>query len=532
MLDPPYPRNSSEFESQYRSLQQKTCNHRNKIKIDCSCNQRQSAADYNFSDRLLMNSNQQTPYRAGGGGQYEEGEVSSVGYEFDIALDDGGESQYPQVSQYCGFNNQANGDGLQRQPTPRVSGFDLPQVDGARQAMNAQMQDEFEQINNQLQQQTHQQQPLAAQHRAIEERKTPEANHIGNEDSDYEYGPGTRDKDQMEQVSIPSHLMNNQGSNQQSNDKFMQQHMYGQDQMDPNRKRARESIETYADSQYQSYEEYKRPPSRHNQQRAQEEVEKDSNILESKKNSDGSVINTVRTSALASIMKSKKEIYSILVNQGRSSSSTNSIQVFLTHEVCMVNVPKMSELSAKAITSDAYSDRGIELYLPDRKDGRPLNRQFFFNVINTVKPKFFEHNIKMGLKLRQDEAARKNKRFIEIKADMYQLIKGAINLNPNSRGRALGLLNVGSKKRSLPDRDNVIGHRDKGLSHFTYADVTGFNPTPTTTKRFKGNDYPRTDEQYISLRSKETRYSGSAQTQGSALQPQYLTARRQDDKNE
>lgn len=46
----------------------------------------------------------------------------------------------------------------------------------------------------------------------------------------------------------------------------------------------------------------------------------------------------------------------------------------------MVNVPKMSELSAKSITKDAYSDRGIELYLPDRKDGRPLNRQFFFNV--------------------------------------------------------------------------------------------------------------------------------------------------------
>ncbi|CDW73931.1 UNKNOWN [Stylonychia lemnae] len=472
-----------------------------------------------------MNSNQQTPYRQDGGGQYEEGEVSSVGYEFDYALDEGNESQI-----------------AQRQPTPRVSGFDLPQTDRARQAMNAQMQNEFEQINNQLQQQTLEQQQYAAQNHAIEERKTPDANHIGNEDSDYEYGPGTRDKDQMEQVSIPAHLMNNQGSNQQSNDKFMQQHMYGQDPMDLNRKRARESIETYADSQYQSYQEYQRPQSRQNQERAQQEVEKDSNILEQKKNSDGVVVNTVRTSALASIMKSKKEIYSILVNQGMIASVTKSFQasttyppmpiVFLTHEICMVNVPKMSELSAKSITKDAYSDRGIELYLPDLKDGRPLNRQFFFNIINTVKPKFFEHNIKMGLKLRQDEAARKNKRFIEIKADMYQLIKGAINLNPSSRGRALNLLNVGSKKRSLPDRDNVIEHRDKGLSHFSYADVTGFNPTPTTTKRFKGNDYPRADEQYISLRSKETRYSGSAQTQGSQNQPQYQAPRRQDDKHE
>lgn len=75
--------------------------------------------------------------------------------------------------------------------------------------MNAQMQNEFEQINHQLQQQTLEQQQYAAQNHAIEERKTPEPNHIGNEDSDYEYGPGTRDKDQMEQVSIPSHLMNN-----------------------------------------------------------------------------------------------------------------------------------------------------------------------------------------------------------------------------------------------------------------------------------------------------------------------------------
>ncbi|CDW73515.1 UNKNOWN [Stylonychia lemnae] len=495
-----------------------------------------------------MNSNQQTPYRQDGGGQYEEGEVSSVGYEFDYALDEGNESQI-----------------AQRQPTPRVSGFDLPQADGARQAMNAQMQNEFEQINNQLQQQTLEQQQYAAQNHAIEERKTPDANHIGNEDSDYEYGPGTRDKDQMEQVSIPAHLMNNQGSNQQSNDKFMQQHMYGQDPMDQNRKRARDSIETYADSHYQSYQEYQRPQSRQNQERPQQEVEIDSNILEQKKNFDGVVVNTVRTSALASIMKSKKEIYSILVNQGMIRKVTKSFQasityplmpivqsnsqekssvvakrqdqqfihqVFLTHEVCIVNVPKMSELSAKSITQDAYSDRGIKMYLPDRKDGRPLNRQFFFNIINTVKPMFFEHNIKMGLKNRQDEAARKNKRFIEIKADMYQLIKGAVNLNPNSRGRALNLLNVGSKKRSLPDRDNVIEHRDKGLSYFSYADVTGFNPTPTTTKRFKGNDYPRADEQYVSLRSKDTRYSGSAQTQGSSHQPQYQATRRQDDKNE
>lgn len=36
---------------------------------------------------------------------------------------------------------------------------------------------------------------------------------------------------------------------------------------------------------------------------------------------------------------------------------------------------------------------------------------------------------------------------------MYNLLKNAVNLNPSQRGRAVHMLNVGAKKRKLPERE-------------------------------------------------------------------------------
>ena len=74
----------------------------------------------------------------------------------------------------------------------------------------------------------------------------------------------------------------------------------------------------------------------------------------------------------------------------------------------MVNVPRMPELSVENLIKDVVKDKKINRFLPDLYDevsGRmkTINRQYLFNIINTIKPTFFPENIQMLLKQRKDQ---------------------------------------------------------------------------------------------------------------------------------
>jgi hypothetical protein len=49
----------------------------------------------------------------------------------------------------------------------------------------------------------------------------------------------------------------------------------------------------------------------------------------------------------------------------------------------------MAELAAKDILKYARNDPQINFFLPHLTDKAILNKEFLFNVINTVKPEFF-----------------------------------------------------------------------------------------------------------------------------------------------
>lgn len=73
-------------------------------------------------------------------------------------------------------------------------------------------------------------------------------------------------------------------------------------------------------------------------------------------------------------------------------------------------------------------------------------------MINTVKPQFFPANIRASLQKRKELRALGKEKFIEMTAQMFDVLERAVTLNTSNRGRAADLLNKCSKKRKLPDR--------------------------------------------------------------------------------
>ena len=64
-----------------------------------------------------------------------------------------------------------------------------------------------------------------------------------------------------------------------------------------------------------------------------------------------------------------------------------------------------------------------------------------------MRPEFFPSNISALLKRKKELNAFKKRNVIEISNEMLSLIKSSNYIPKNGRGKALGMLNIGSKKR-------------------------------------------------------------------------------------
>jgi hypothetical protein len=85
------------------------------------------------------------------------------------------------------------------------------------------------------------------------------------------------------------------------------------------------------------------------------------------------------------------------------------------------------ELNVSTLLTGALRDPVLKQYLPDLSGGmegrtKTINRQFLFNIINSMKPEFFPANIRGLMKARKDAQAEKDKSFIEIKPVFYDLL--------------------------------------------------------------------------------------------------------------
>jgi hypothetical protein len=84
-------------------------------------------------------------------------------------------------------------------------------------------------------------------------------------------------------------------------------------------------------------------------------------------------------------------------------------------------VPRFEELSVKALWPDVSSDDQCSAYFPDRENSsKPIDRDYFFNVLNTLQPKYVASLIEASLNRRNDPVANEEKKeYILVSDDWH-----------------------------------------------------------------------------------------------------------------
>lgn len=102
-----------------------------------------------------------------------------------------------------------------------------------------------------------------------------------------------------------------------------------------------------------------------------------------------------------------------------------------------VVVPRFQEFVSKDLEEEAYNEKDIAIYLPERKIKRPLPREYLYNIINTVKPSFFPKSIMDAMKARKEKLAAKRNDIISIRSDFMQFLNQGAFFSTSKRGRAV-----------------------------------------------------------------------------------------------
>ncbi len=123
----------------------------------------------------------------------------------------------------------------------------------------------------------------------------------------------------------------------------------------------------------------------------------------------------------------------------------------------MVVVPRLPELRVPALLDEVANDPLLRSYLPDLRDVEGkiklnMNRQYLFNVVNTLRPDFFRENMSFIMQIRKDQHAEKTKSFIDIRSSIYDLIA---NSKLISKSKILSLFTNLSrlKRQSCPSSE-------------------------------------------------------------------------------
>lgn len=70
--------------------------------------------------------------------------------------------------------------------------------------------------------------------------------------------------------------------------------------------------------------------------------------------------------------------------------------VFKYSDINLSNVPLCKELSIERVLAIAYQSEKVKMYLPDEEDvsAKRMNRDYLFNILNTIDPLFFKSAIR------------------------------------------------------------------------------------------------------------------------------------------
>lgn len=105
---------------------------------------------------------------------------------------------------------------------------------------------------------------------------------------------------------------------------------------------------------------------------------------------------------------------------------------FYSRDVNMVKVPRFATLSVKIVLDKVASRHDIMRYIPDIKkhDSKAIDREFLFNIVNTVDCEFFNTEIERVEKEREERQVKEESDTIAIRPELYQLIAGLPQKHP------------------------------------------------------------------------------------------------------
>jgi hypothetical protein len=173
---------------------------------------------------------------------------------------------------------------------------------------------------------------------------------------------------------------------------------------------------------------------------------------------------TVTVDHMRQYFRSRKTLYKILTMEGQlylpkyNECPLMFLQqlligkklCFTNSQVKMVKVPVFAELTAKQVYVMVGSCHEIMMFLPDPKKDPRINREYLFNIINTVDEMFFMTNIVNAFKLRKEHELDKKAGKFEISSFMYNIIKQSNAISTRDKGSALNMLRGIRYKRKRP----------------------------------------------------------------------------------
>ena len=190
----------------------------------------------------------------------------------------------------------------------------------------------------------------------------------------------------------------------------------------------------------------------------------------------------VLTNDLRRFIRSKEDIYHILAVEGQmyvppyDECSIEFLRdalagrklVIRNRDIAMVVVPKYKEFNLTSMYQSALSDQDLRQYLPEPvgPKAKPPGRNWLFNVISTVKPDYFETALDECMKSRRDKAMLQDSKYVEMNESMYNLIMHSKHVSTATRGKALSLLNKGTRKRNRADFEEDVPRQSASFSGF------------------------------------------------------------------
>ena len=96
-------------------------------------------------------------------------------------------------------------------------------------------------------------------------------------------------------------------------------------------------------------------------------------------------------------------------------------QIRKKKDVLFIDVPKFDELSVKNLYGALMALEGMQRYFPDKyPKGRQCDRDYLFNVANTMHPRVVQEYIEHALKQRHDPQLRGNQHESIIISDKFK----------------------------------------------------------------------------------------------------------------